>query len=84
MTTTRTQTSQEGPGHPSASDACGCPWCTFNRVLNIENLIGPEAAQHLRRSQMEVLLALRSALDAAIGNLETKSAPRQAEKIEVH
>ena len=74
----RHETKHEGP------EGCTCPFCTLTRVLQIENLIGADAARHLRRSQKEVLLAVRSAIDAAIQNLEAKSEePRKAEKIEV-
>jgi hypothetical protein len=63
--------------------ACSCPYCVLTRTLQMENLIGSEAAAHLRRSQKEVLLALRGAIDAAIRNLERKSEPPRAEKIDV-
>jgi len=56
-----------------------CEICPLYRLLS--RVVGSEAVGHLRQARKEVLLALRSMLDARIEALEKKAA--RLEKIEV-
>ena len=58
--TTQEERAEEG------ATGISCPLCALTRAIQLENLVGAEAARHLRRSQKEVLLAVRSAINTAI------------------
>jgi hypothetical protein len=75
-----TPTPEEKDRAQQAAHAEQCPWVALRR--KIQTYLPPEVQTHLRNARREVLLAVKSAVEARLASLD-EAAPQPARRIEI-